>query len=145
MPKHKIHDTTYIGDLELLLTRKEKGVQAFYKLPFTISTRIGTAKKLEGVTMLGNPPYTNIICVSEAHTHLEQLVFPAWQFYKDSEPDNLLIGVDFAHVAGVQTLRSEGGTTQYFRSPYFWSRVLRKTRKVDIPTPNPLPMKGAKL
>lgn len=98
-------------------------LQTYYELGFAIKTPYAPPKLREGCRWDEDTSFCDKICVSEAHTHAEMLVFPAWWFW-NSKGERVL-GHDMMNISGQHTMMIAGGDPSTFRKPEVYARHIR--------------------
>lgn len=66
----------------------------------------------------------NKIAISDAHTHSERLVFPAYTA-RNKETGEELVNWDMVHIAGYMTFMTHGGDISSMKRPEVYVRLLR--------------------
>ena len=97
-----------MDNFEILKTTNTK---TYIKLPFTLDKNfvhdgINILNEVLGISLKSKYELDNdiknginIICVSDAHTHLERLVFPAF-YVTDKETGEKILAHDYVDIAG---------------------------------------------
>ena len=116
------------------LIRKEEGLR-YYQLDFKVSKiDRGTIEEIMSVDPVNvNPKYEIIddisksidkICISDAHTHIERLVFPAF-YVRNKETGEIFVSHRLNNIAGKLTMMSLGGDVNMIYKDEVYVRYLR--------------------
>lgn len=123
-----------------LLEERDGGRQKIYLLDFNIYKDIKGEKikntfndfekkfKKKGFVFNDTTNHVNKICVSDAFTHAERLVFACFNI-KNVETEETIIAVDYYDIAGETTMMIFGGDTSIMLPPEEYIRQLWEVNK----------------
>ncbi len=109
----------------------------FFKLSFTVTKDVH-GKPIEPVDIVLKPEYefigdlskgTHYICVSDARTHVERLVFPALPVLEKSTHKISYCVTNYFHIAGEMTMMIYGGDPESIHEPEFYIKQLWEANK----------------
>lgn len=112
--------------MKLLLETKNRSNQSYYDLGFKIKNPIKSMNALkEGYIFEDDVNFVNKVCISDAHTHYERLVFPAWTVMNTNTEVKVLTH-DAVHISGAWTMLIHGGDESTMRKPEVYARHIRR-------------------
>lgn len=121
---------------ELLKKGQKGGSLRYYELDFNIFKGLNgwricdimevARKRLRPEYEMVEPDllFTKFICVSDAHSHIERLVFPAF-WVRKIETGEIILSHTHTQIAGVWTNKSEGGDESTIEEPEYYVKQLR--------------------
>jgi hypothetical protein len=124
-----------------LIHTSANGSQRYYKLDFKVRNyKLGNSiETIEGlfksdplelkegkILLIPEMDYVDCICISDAHTHAERLVFPAMQYYDVGDESNIKVSHRNNNIGGKMTMMIHGGDTSAMYSDEVYIRNLRR-------------------
>lgn len=71
------------------------------------------------------------VCISDASTHTERLIFPAYKFTDTENPSEPDYTFSTLEIAGTYTYMSEGGNSSTVKEPEYYLKQLAKANRYE--------------
>jgi len=106
------------------LIEKKSIHQSYYELGFEFDCKVELPKLKPEWILDDDILKVSKVCISDAHTHIERLVFPAW-YCKNVETGKRVLFHDMSDIAGSLTFLIHGGNVSTLKTPEEYAQEIK--------------------